>query len=139
MKEMICTGAGLVGAAISGFIGGLDLALKALCITSTRMKAITDSTRPATPKPLPLFFPFEMPTNPTMAKTMPRMAKRKERLLMIGRIEVTSATIPNTREATAIAERGCVSIDDSLLLNALFLTDKEEGYPFSLTVSLAAS
>ena len=32
MKEMICTGAGLVGAAISGFIGGLDLALKALCI-----------------------------------------------------------------------------------------------------------
>ena len=91
------------------------------------------------PKPLPLFFPFEMPTNPTMAKTMPRMAKRKERLLMIGRIEVTSATIPNTREATAMAERGCVSIDDSLLLNALFLTDKEEGYPFSLTVSLAAS
>ena len=78
-----------------------------------------------------LFFPFEIPTNPMMAKTMPRMAKRKERLLIIGRIDVTSATIPNTREATAIAERGCVSIDDSLLLNALFLTDKEEGYPFS--------
>ena len=59
MKEMICTGAGLVGSFVAGLFGGWDAGLTTLVIRSTRMataaaeknnqvlfKVLRDATKP---------------------------------------------------------------------------------------------
>ena len=81
-----------------------NAALYILCVPSTTAPDTTQITMAAIARPLPLFLPFEMPTIPTIPKIRPRIARKNERLLMIGKNEVSSAMMPKTKPAIAIPD-----------------------------------
>ena len=75
--------------------------------TVTTTPDTTQITIAAIARPLPLFLPFKMPTMPTIPKIMPRIARKNEKLLMIGKNEVSSAMMPKTKPAMAIPDFDC--------------------------------
>ena len=84
-----------------------NAALYILCVPSTTTPDTTQITIAAIARPLPLFLPFEIPTMPTIPKIMPRIARKNEKLLMIGKNEVSSAMMPKTKPAIAIPDFDC--------------------------------
>ena len=84
-----------------------NAALYILCVPSTTAPDTTQITMAAIARPLPLFLPFEIPTIPTIPKIKPSIARKNEKLLIIGKNEVSSAMMPKTKPAIAIPDFDC--------------------------------
>lgn len=78
------------------------------------MAATTLIVRPDIPITSPFLLFFLAVYIPMHPKIIPGIATKKEKLLMMGMNEVTSATIPMTSDVTAIPETGALSSPCSL-------------------------
>ena len=88
------------------FMAESSAALKRLCVMRTTAIVMTDKTMPAMPSPFPFFFPLLIPTMPTIPNMTPRMPRKNDPLLMIGRNEVAIPMMPRTSDVTAMADVG---------------------------------
>lgn len=78
-----------------------------LWLTKTATIATTFTATAAMARPFAPRLPRRQDTSPTIAKTAPTSAAKNEMLLMMGKSDVISASMPTIKPEIASPERGC--------------------------------